>query len=211
MTLPLWPTSPDPQLPYAWKMTRRVKKGGPFGGDRYLTRADNRFALMSVALTYFNEDPTVILPILAFWESIGGANGVFDFKDINVNDGGGIMWKIPFVDQIETSTVNYDLPIVRSTATGFVFTLDGVVQTVQTITTPGTENGTSDVYLYPGGGENGRDKATTRVQETVGLIIGIEATGFRFMKARVLEEELPITWVENTNYQIGPVTLIEVR
>ncbi|MDD5304873.1 MAG: hypothetical protein PHS14_17390 [Elusimicrobia bacterium] len=215
MTLPLWPASPLPQLPYAWKMTRRVKRGGPFGGDRWLTRADNRFALFSVGLTYFVDDFEELRPVLDFWESVGGPNGVFDFKDLNVNDGGGIMWKLPYVGQIAAATVDYELPIASSTGTGFVLTLDGVAQTVQRIDDdadfPPAEDGTSDIYLHLKAATNGRDKAVTRVQQTVGAIIGIEAMGFRFMQARVLEEELPIVWTENTNYTLGPVTLTEVR
>lgn len=213
MTLPLWPATPLPDLPYQWKAVRRVKRGGPFGGDRWLTRADNRFPLMSVALTYFFDNNTDLETIYNFWDSVGGANGIFDFADLTIWDEspGGLLWAKMFAGQILAATLDYDLPIKTTTGTGFVVKIDGVTKTVQRITTPGTEDGSSDVYLYPAGGGNGRDKAHTRVQQTVGQILTVTGQGQRIQQTRVLEEELPIVWSELTNFTLGPVTLLEVR
>lgn len=216
MTVPLWPATLLPDLPYAWKPTLRVKKGGPFGGDRWLTRADNRFPLLSAVLNFFVDDWEDFRPNFDFWTSVGGANGVFDFADFNAWDVGGLIWASVFSGQILAATLDYDLPIATSTGTGFVFKLDGVTKTVQRLTgavthPTGTEDGTSDVYLYPGLGTNGRDLAHTRVQQTVGAIITITGKGQRIQPTRILEEDLPVSWTENTNYTIGPLTFLEVR
>lgn len=215
MTLPLWPATPLPDMPYAWKTIRRVKRGGPFGGDRWLTRADNRFPLMSVPLTFRTDDWEDLRPIYDFWNTIGGANGVFDFADLNQADAGGLIWASLYAGQILAATLDYDLPLATSTGTGFVFKLDGVTKTVQRIVGAGfpvgTEDGTSDVYVYPGAGTNGRDEAHTRVQQTVGQILTVTGKGARILPMRVLEEELPAVWEDVTNYTLGPVTLTEVR
>lgn len=213
MTLPLWPTTPAPSGDYFWKPIRRVKRGGPFGGDRWLTKADNRFELMQVTpLTWVSEDwETELRPLYDFWNAIGGGNGRFDFIDFNMWDGGGLVWASLFAGQIAAATLDYDLPIITSTQTGFVFKLDGVTKTVQWITTPGTENGTSDVYVYPGAGTNGRDKGHTRVQQTVGAIVKVTGKGQRVIQALVLEEEIPVSWAPQTIYTLGPLTFIEVR
>jgi hypothetical protein len=211
MTLPLWPAV-VPQANYRWHPIRRVKKGGPFGGDRWLKRADNRFELMQIGpLTYVSEDPEEIRPLYDFWNSVGGPLGVFDFADLNMWDGGWLTWANVFSGQIAASTLDYDLPIATSTGTGFSLKLDGVSKTVQRITTPGSEDGSSDVYLYPGAGANGRDRAHTRVQQTVGAIITETGKGQRFATVQVLEEEPPIEWEPLTIYTFGPVTFLEVR
>lgn len=213
MTLPLWPVDPRPQFDYKWRPIRRVNKGGPFGGDRYLTSAENRYELMQVApLLWFSDDyETDIRPIYDFWNSIGGPNGVFDFIDQNMHDAGGVTWTNVFAGQIAAATLDYDLPIITSTGTGFVFKLNGVAKTVQRITTPGSEDGTSDVYVYPGAGTNGRDKGHTRVQQTVGSIITTSGKGQRVIQARAIEEDPEVTWSALTQYTFGPLTFLEVR
>jgi hypothetical protein len=210
----LFPQSLLPQASIQWKSIRNVRRAGPFGGQRSRVSPQNRFEILAVDLVFLDEDWTVFKAIYDFWNQVEGAVGTFNLEDIyadDAGDGSGILWTDLFAGTTDGVEDTYDLPIKTSTGTGFVFKHSGATKTVQRITSPGTENGTSDIYLYPAAGTDGKDQAKYRVLPASGGVIKVSGKGHRIEEMAFLNEEFPFSMEPLTIRQTGTLNLIGVR
>jgi len=184
----LYPTTPLPNGIVNWNSLRPVTISKFIG--RVVSRADCDFDLVTMDFTYLFASWSEAKTVLNFWNTVGGANGVFTFRDFTSR-----AWDALFVAVATAGQTVFDLPV--TSGVGHVVYVNG---------TPGSPT------IGAGTGTEGRDKATFGSGLTAGQIVTLDITsGLRTAYARFDLQAFPWQDPVGDYFLSGQIRLAEVR
>lgn len=218
----LYPQTPRPVAPYAFRNIRPFVQGGPVWSPQ--TRALTVFGLLECDLSYRGRSATDFMALWKFYEDVNGAAGRFTFIDFNgiAVPGGtdpGVLWEGLFVAQGDGTTTSWDAPTYH-TVTGTYTITDTLWNTplvlengVPFTTEYDTTTPASGHYGFkPGTGTDGVDKIYAHTAPAVGVIVTVVAQCRRALRrARFTADRNPFSMQVAGNYQQGSLTIQEVR
>jgi len=212
MPLSVYPSDPLPAVPYEWSTYRPIASSGP--AWRPVTRALTRFDCSTVRLPYFNLSWEDLEDLLTFWNSVGGANGIFMFIDfLGINDTPvGVLWENLYVCVGDSTTGSdgtavYDLPCYDATVDATFKIYKNGTELVR------DEGGGHINYTVDTTGTNGVNEITFNDphRPLTTEIVAVTAQCRRVMlQARFVDQRFPFTLREPWS-ATGTLSIMEVR